>query len=332
MRIRVIDPGGKELGVGRDIETIKRQLKGRAEKSFAALPTPEFERDGVKDWDFGDLPEQVEFERNRIKLKGYPALAAQQDGSLALRLLDSPAVAERTFRKGLRRLIALQLQDRIRYLKRNLPHLQPMGLHFIRVGTQEELREDLLAAIIERAFLGDDPLPRTRREFDACLARGKARLMPTANEICATVSQALAAYHEIGKSLGDTRAGWLGAATDVREQLDHLVYKGFVTATPYEWLRHVPRYLKAIQSRLQKLKQAPDRDRQRSGEIGWLWEKYKGQADKNDAKGVYDPELERFRWMLEELRVSLFAQELRTAFPVSVKRLEAQWERVGFKF
>ncbi len=329
MRLRVLDAEGKVLAEGRDFQAIQERLRGQAQASFATLPPPEFERDTVRDWDFGDLPEYVEFSRNQVTLKGYPALVAQADGSLALRLLDSPERAERALRAGLRRLIMLKLRDKIKYLRQNLPALQTMSLHFLKVGLQEELREDLITAIVDRAFLGEAPLPRTPATFIERLEQGKQRLLPVANEYGELVQQILRAYHEIRTTLaGEIPFSWFEAVRDIEEQLERLIHKGFITCTPWFWLQQLPRYLKAIQIRLQKLKQAPDRDRRWRGEIGWQWEQCKRQLDQNAERGSDDPELEQFRWMLEEYRVSLFAQELKTVVPVSVKRLEEQWQKV----
>lgn len=329
MNVRIITPDGKIMTEGRDLEAIKQRLKDPARESFAALPVPEYERDRVTDWDFGDLPEAVEFTRNDLTLKGYPALVFAEDGGLALRLLDTPERAEAALRVGLRRLGALRLRDEINYVKRNLPGLQAMSLYYLRIGSQEDLKSDLLAAIIDRALLGDAPLPRTRAEFTARLEQGRARLMTVANEIAALVGQILASYHEISKTLsGNLPLSWSEAVMNIRNQLQHLVYKGFIAATPYEWLQHLPRYLQAIELRLTKLNQAPDRDRQRRGDIERLWMYWQQRRERHAARDCYDPELERFRWLLEELRVSQFAQELKTAVPVSVKRLEEQWKSV----
>jgi ATP-dependent helicase HrpA len=329
MRLRVIDADGKVAAVGRDLNAIKDRLKDQAQGSFADLPPLTFERDNIRDWDFGPLPEEVEFTSNGIKLKGYPALVAQQDGTVALRLLDSPERAAIALRVGLQRLITLQLRDKIKYLKRNLPGLQTMGLHFVTLGTHDELRDDLINAIVARAFLGDDPLPRDQTAFATCFEQGQKRLLTVANELSETVGQILEAYHQVRKLLsGDIPLGWQEAVRDIHEQLDSLIYKGFIARTPYEQLAHLPRYLKGIEARLQKLKQAPDRDRQRRGEIAQLWENYKRRVAVNAEQDVYDPELETFRWLLEELRISLFAQELKTAMPVSVKRLETRWGKM----
>jgi ATP-dependent helicase HrpA len=329
MRLRVLDADGQVLAEGRDFQAIQERLQGQAQANFAALPTPEFERDDVQDWDFGELPDYVEFTRHNITLKGYPALVVEQDGKLALHLLDSSERAERSLRAGLRRLIVLKLRDKMKYLRQNLPDLQTLSLYFLKVGTQEELREDLLTAIVDRVFLDEAPLPRNPAAFNDCLERGKPQLLTVANASCELLKQILSTYHEIRKVLsGEIPFSWIEAVQEIEEQLDRLVYKGFITRTPYIWLQHLPRYLKAIQLRLQKLQQVPDRDRLRRGEIGWLWEKCKQQLARNAERGIDDPALEQFRWMLEEWRVSLFAQELKTALPVSVKRLEEQWKKV----
>ena len=329
MRFQVLDPAGKALAQGRDLEVIRARLREPARQSFAALPTGEFERDEVRDWDFGELPEQVEFARNGITLKGYPALVVEEGGKLALRLLDCPQRAQTALRLGLRRLLAVRLRDQVKYLKQNLSGLQTMSLQYVGVGTQEDLREDLLAAILDRAFLEVGPLPRNQAEFETRLERSKARLLPVANEVCDLTGQTLAAFHAVRKILnGDIPLGWMEAVADSREQVDRLIYPGFVSRTPTEWLRQLPRYLKAIEVRLQKLKQAPERDRQRRGEIAGLWEECKVLLQRHANRGESDPELEKFRWMLEELRVSLFAQELKTAVPVSVKKAEEQLKKV----
>jgi ATP-dependent helicase HrpA len=327
MRVRVVDADGNELAVGRDWAALQSQLRGEARHSFAALPTPEFERERLRDWDFGELPEAVSFVRNGIQLRGYPALVAEADGTLALRVLDSPARAEAATRAGLRRLIGWRLGSAFKQLARDLPQFQRMTLHYVGLGTQETLREDLLNAILDRAFLAEEPLPHDRAAFDGLLERGKGRLAAVRVEVCDTAAAILAAYHEARRALADEPV-WAEAMADIREQLAWLVYPGFLSRTPSAWLPHLPRYLRAISLRLQKLRQAPDKDRQRRGDILRLWEPCRRQLERNAGREQHDPELIRFRWLLEELRVSQFAQELKTLLPVSVKRLEEQWGRV----
>ncbi|MBL8259841.1 MAG: ATP-dependent RNA helicase HrpA [Candidatus Competibacteraceae bacterium] len=330
LRVRVVDAEGQELAVGRDWAAIQAQLRGEARAGFAALPTPEFERERVRDWDFGPLLEEVQFTRNGVQLRGYPALIAEPDGTLALRLLDSPARAEAATRIGLRRLVGWRLGPAFKQLARDLPFFQQMTLHSLGLGTQEALREDVLAAILDRAFLLDRPLPRDREAFEALLERGKIRLADAKRAVCAEAAEILAAYHEARRAVAAADAtAWAEALADVREQMGELVYPGFLSRTPPEWLAQLPRYLRAILLRLQKLRQAPDKDRQRRADIIRLAQRWRGQHERNARLEKRDPELIRFRWLLEELRVSQFAQELRTVEPVSVKRLEEQWRRVS---
>ena len=328
MRFQVMDADGKTLAVGRDWAAIQQQLRGEARTRFSALPTPEFERERLRDWDFGALPAEVSFIRNGIQLRGYPALIAEPDGTLALRVLDSLAQAEAATRTGLRRLIGWRLGLAFKTLARDLPQFQRMTLHYLGLGTQEQLREDVLNAILDRAFLADGPLPRDRVAFDQRLERGKTRLAAVKKEVCETADAILVAYHEVRRALIEESPVWAEALADIRAQLARLVYPGFLSQTPPEWLPHLPRYLRAISLRLQKLRQAPDRDRQRRGDILRLWEGCQRRLDEDARRERYNPELIRFRWLLEELRVSQFAQELKTVAPVSVKRLEEQWERM----
>ncbi|MCB1920917.1 MAG: ATP-dependent RNA helicase HrpA [Candidatus Competibacteraceae bacterium] len=329
MRFRVVDADDRELAVGRDWGVIQQHLRGEARAGFAALPTPELEREQVRDWDFGELPEEVSFVRNHIQLRGYPALIAEPDGTLALRILDSPARAKLATRAGLRRLIGWRLGPVFKSLARDLPQFQRMTLHYLGLGTQEQLREDVLNAILDRAFLTDEPLPRDRAAFEALLERGRNRLSAARADIGQVAAETLAAYHDTRRMLSSELSPvWGEALTDIRDQLAHLIYPGFLSQTPAEWLPHLPRYLRAMAVRLNKLRQAPDKDRQRCGDIIRLWEHCKRQLAQNAERERHDPELIRLRWLVEELRVSQFAQELKTIIPVSAKRLEEQWNRV----
>ncbi len=329
MRFSVVDTNGQELAAGRDWAMIQAQVRGEARNHFSALPTPEFERENLRDWDFGTLPEVVSFVRNGIQLRGYPALVAKSDGTLALRVMDSLARSETATRTGLWRLIGWRLGAAFKQLARDLPQFQRMTLHYIGLGTQEQLRGELLDAILDRAFLHGESLPRDRIAFDALLELGKTKLGAARIEMGKIAAEILAAYHEVRRTLSNESPSiWAEATTDIHEQLARLIYPGFLHQTPPDWLQQLPRYLRAISLRLQKIRQAPDKDRQHSSEIirlsQYCWRQWKLNAERE----LLDPELIRFRWLLEELRVSQFAQELKTITPVSIKRLEEQWARV----
>ncbi len=268
------------------------------------------------------------FERNGVSLTGYPALSISGQ-NLALRLWDNPGKAEQKHHLGVRRLLARKLRDRLKNLKRNLPDLLSMSLHYMSIGTQADLTGDLSDAIIDRACFTDSQLPRSRADFDACLKKGRAELAVSAAEVCALSKDILSHYQRLRFRLGgDIPKSWRDAVRDIEDQLSWLVYKGFIANTPHEWLMHYPRYLKAVDLRLDKLRYGVDKDRQRMGSITPLWVDCKTRLANNDEKGVIDAELIKFRWMVEELRVSQFAQELRTVEPVSVKRLEKQLQKL----
>jgi ATP-dependent RNA helicase HrpA len=326
MNVKVVAADGETVvAMGRDVARLQREQGEQAAATFAQLPSSDFERERVTEWDFGELPAQVEFERHGMQLVGYPALV-EENGGVALRLLDSPAKAETVMRGGLRRLYMLQARERIKYLERNLPGIQGMCLHYASVGDCAALKSDLINAITERAFLGERPLPRRVAQFQDNKEAGLARLMPVANELCAWVAETLALYHALLKRLKSAlRPAWLKSLSDIQEQLRHLIYPGFVSATPYAQLRHLPRYLKAVDMRLTKLERHAGRDGPLVAQVEPLWQAYVRRAEKQRKLGVADPALEEYRWLLEELRVSLFAQELKTAVPVSVKRLRQQW-------
>lgn len=201
MRFSVIDTDGHELAVGRDWAAIQAKVRGEARNHFAALPTPEFEREKLRDWDFDELPEEVSFIRNGIQLRGYPALVAETDGGLALRVLDSAVRAEATTRAGLRRLIRWRLGAAFKPLARDFPQWRGMTLHYLGLGTQEQLREELLDAILDRAFLHGQAAPRNRAAFDALLEYGKTRLAAARVEVGETAAVILAAYHEARRIL-----------------------------------------------------------------------------------------------------------------------------------
>jgi ATP-dependent helicase HrpA len=325
MNIRVVDEAGRELAGGRDLVGLREKLGQAARLTFARATELEFEREGLTQWDFGDLPEKITFTRSGQALTGYPALEDEGD-SVAIRLFDTPEAAERAMRGGVRRLLRLALREQMKHLEKSLPNFTQMAMQFRAVASPEELREDLLAAITDRAFIGDDPLPRTAKAFAAQKDRARTRLHAVADAASRLAAAIISEYHAAHGKLSGRLPG--PTAADIREQIAHLVYKGFLSATPWEQLQHLPRYLKAISRRLEKLPGNLERDSRWTAAIRALWQDYQKRLEKHRKEGIRDPELEKFRWMIEELRVSLFAQELKTPYPVSIKRLQKAWEGV----
>ncbi len=271
-------------------------------------------------WSFGELPELLEIQRGRQTLLGFPALV-DKGTHCDIEVFDDPNEAAEIHLNGLRRLFALQLKEQLKYLEKNVPGLQQMGMQFMALGSQEELREQIIQAGLARACL-QSPLPKNPGEFNIRRDEGKARLNLLVNEIARLVGQVLAEYHALPKKLQGIKTH-TAAHADMQAQLQALVHKRFVADTPHAQLSHFPRYLKAITVRLDKLRSDPARDARLMAD----WQQAAApwqRALKAGSRG--DPRMDDYRWMLEELRVSLYAQELRTPMPVSVKRLQKVWE------
>lgn len=272
-------------------------------------------------WNFGKLPELLEIRRRGQTLYGYPALV-DCGTHCDVEVFDSPEEAARIHRAGLRRLFALQLKEPIKFLEKNLPGLREMAMQYMSLGTQDELRDQLIDTALDRACL-QDPLPDDDASFHARRDEGRSRLNLLAQEIARLVGQILAEYAGLVKKLAQAKP-FAQAHADLQQQLAALVGKRFVIDTPYAQLAHFPRYLKGIALRIDKLKADPARDAKQSAELLPLAQQY--QRAVSQRGGVADARLAEFRWLLEELRISLFAQELRTPMPVSVKRLHKVWE------
>ncbi|WP_406867332.1 ATP-dependent RNA helicase HrpA [Paraburkholderia fungorum] len=272
-------------------------------------------------WNFGKLPELLEIRRGGQTLFGYPALV-DRGTHCDVEVFDSPDEAARIHRAGLRRLFALQLKEPIKYLEKNLPGLREMAMQFMPRGTQEELRDQLIDTALDRACL-QDPLPDDDVSFHTRRDEGRSRLTLLAQEIARLVGQILSEYATVTKKLVQARS-FTAAHSDMQNQLDGLIGKRFVVDTPYPQLAHFPRYLKGIALRIDKLKADSARDARQFAEFQPLLQNY--QRALAQRGGVLDTRLSEFRWLLEELRISLFAQELRTPMPVSVKRLYKVWE------
>jgi ATP-dependent helicase HrpA len=356
MKFRLVNEEGRQVAAGNDLVSLRRRFGGTGSQAFASIPTHGLERDGVTRWDFGDLPEHVDLDRGGICLRGYPALVDRGD-SVAVRVLDSEEGAALAMRAGLRRLFMLGLGGDLRYLRKNLPGLDRMRLQYAKApdpagagmedgkaATGEEARakkggqrtktadlaDELIAVILDLTFVEGMHQIRDQAAFEARLAKHKPRLMAVAGEVCDLAERILAGYQAIRKRLsGITQINWMPSVMDLREQLDSLVFRGFLERVPYEHLKDYPRYLKAAETRAEKLMHAAGKDQQRMREMAGLLRRWKERTEAAQAAGRCDPRLEEVRWMLEELRVSFFAQQVGTAYPVSLKRIEARWKELG---
>nr|WP_279343643.1 ATP-dependent RNA helicase HrpA [Variovorax terrae] len=359
MNFRVVDEHGRQLGHGRNLGALKAELGAQARGAFQALaglklpaqpatapkneknvPDVQVQRSSVAikniakpapgaeqrhtAWTFGELPELMEIRKGGQTLIGFPALIDGGD-SVAIEVFDEPEVAAAKHRAGLRRLFALQIRDALKYLEKNLPDLQKMAVAFMPLGTQEELRDQIIDVALDRAFLLE-PLPSNEFDFKRRVEEGRGRLTLIANEVARLAGTVLAEYALAARKIKDTK-NQPEATADAAQQLQRLMPKRFVASTPWAQLQHVPRYLKAITLRLDKLRADPARDAARLAELRPQEQRYWRLVA--ERKGAVDDRMQEFRWLLEELRVSFFAQELRTPQPVSVKRLDKAWAQIN---
>ena len=323
MNVRVVDEAKKELAMGRDLRSLQQRL-GEAAQLTLAQAGPGIEREGLTGWDCGDLPAEVSFRRVNQALKGYPALV-DEGASVALRLFDTEAKARAAHRGGVRRLLAFELKEQVRQLERGPSGFNAVALRMQSVVPADKLRADLVACILDRAFVGEDDPPRSPKAFEEQKKRAKARL-PAVTE---AASRHLAAIAEAWAATQSAiaGAGSLGRiAGEAKAHLARLVFPGFLAATPWEHLADVPRYVKGIALRLQKIRANPERDQRHGPVVAELQSRWEAKRDVERAAGRENPRVDEFRWLVEELRISLFAQELKTPFPVSAKRLEKFWD------
>ncbi|HFB6565754.1 TPA: DUF3418 domain-containing protein [Neisseria gonorrhoeae] len=318
--LRIIDDGGQELAMGRDLIQIQQQL-GKAATTTFRDNTQEFERDNVTAWDIGILPESIKFARGKQQLTGYLGLQKEKDGRIALRLFDTSAAAGHAHRLGVIELMKLQLKEQVKDLNKGIQGFTQAAMLLKHINA-DTLRDDLTQAVCDRAFIGEDKLPRNEKAFKEQIKRARSRLPAVKEALSRYLQETAAAYAELNGKLGKHPLTHL-----LRLRLQTLLAPGFATRTPWAQWPRLPIYLKAMTLRLEKYSSNPARDAAREADIQELEQMWQEKTDGLAKQGqpVSDG-LAAFKWMIEELRVSLFAQELKTPYPVSVKRLLKMWE------
>jgi ATP-dependent helicase HrpA len=329
MNFRVIDEHGRMLAQSRDLAELRSRLAVQAQERFAAaevkVPTAENggRPRGITNWSFGELPELLEVVVGGRSVVGFPALV-DEGGSVSVGVFDTSEKARMIHRAGLRRLFALELKEQVRHVERALPGLRELALQFMPFGTESELKAQLVSATLDRCCMAD-PLPSKAEEFHARKEQARPRITLVAQELTRLVSSIVNEHAGLQRKLAATKAFSQGV-DDIRTQCARLLTGDFIAATPFERLQHFPRYLKASSLRLEKLRADPARDARLLSEWQQLARPYERERSARENSGVVDPALQEFRWWLEELRVQLFAQELKTPVPVSVKRLQKIWD------
>lgn len=320
LNLRIIDDGGQELAGGRKLHELQQQL-GKAAATTFRDNTQEFERDNVTTWDIGILPESIKFARGKQQLTGYLGLQKEKDGRIALRLFDTTEAAEQAHRQGVIELMKLQLKEQVKDLNKGIQGFTQAAMLLKHINA-DTLRDDLTQAVCDRAFIGEDELPRNEKAFKEQIKRARSRLPAVKEALSRYLQETAAAYAELNGKLGKHPLTHL-----LRLRLQTLLAAGFATRTPWAQWPRLPIYLKAMTLRLEKYSSNPARDAAREADIQELEQMWQEKNDGLVKQGLpVSDDLTAFKWMIEELRVSLFAQELKTPYPVSVKRLLKEWE------
>lgn len=321
LNLRIIDDGGQELAGGRKLHELQQQLGQAAAVTFRDN-TQEFERDNVTAWDIGTLPESIKFARGKQQLTGYLGLQKEKDGRIALRLFDTTEAAEQAHRQGVIELMKLQLKEQVKDLNKGIQGFTQAAMLLKHINA-DTLRDDLTQAVCDRAFIGEDELPRNEKAFKEQIKRARSRLPAVKEALSRYLQETAAAYAELNGKLGKHPLTHL-----LRQRLQTLLAAGFANRTPWAQWPRLPIYLKAMTLRLEKYSSNPARDAAREADIQELEQMWQEKTDSLIKQGLpISDGLAGFKWMIEELRVSLFAQELKTPYPVSVKRLLKEWER-----
>lgn len=328
MNIEVLDGQGKFLGEGRDLAELTARF---AEASSAALAAPSTAKSQqpVQAKAFAKVEQTTQQNIAGLSMTVYPALV-EEGGTVKEGRFSTAAEAEYQHRRALQRLLLQQLAEPAKFLRGKLPGQTELGLLYRELGRVEALTEDILLASLDSCVLeGEASLPRDGAALAALAERKRGAWAEHAERLARLTLDVLKLWHGLQKRFkGKIDLTHAVALNDIKQQLGNLVFPGFVRDTPAIWLKELPRLLKAVELRLEKLPSQVQKDRVWSGELSNLWAQYQARLNKHGQEGKRDPQLEAYRWLLEEYRVSLFAQQLGTKVPVSDKRLSKQWSAV----
>lgn len=323
----VVDADSQVLAEGRDLNRLLDICKDQLSELVSSGGGDEFTRSGITRWDFEQLPEHVDFKQAGVEIRAYPALVSYGD-SVALELMDYPQQAAHKGRKGLVTLMRLHCAEQVRFLRKGFLKGNQVTLQMAGCGLQREpLIEDMIDAVFAQTMLNDRALPRTQAEFNERIAKGRGELVNIANEYEKLLANTLEFYAAVAIKIEQLKGeSWLYAYQDIKKQLAALIYPGFLLHTDFEWLKHYPRYFKAIDLRLQRLSGQYKKDLHSTHQLTVIAARIE-ESQRHDSDILFNnTELKKYRWMMEEFRVSLFAQSLGTSMAVSEKRLQQQWQ------
>jgi len=325
INIQVLDESGRRIDAARDLDTLRARYRDQVQKSLQSAGS-DLERSGIVAWDFGALAETAQLERGGISMRAYPALVDEGD-SVALRLIDNPAEALFLSRRGVARLAYIYLEKNGKYLRKEILKGKDIGLSVAGIGNRDKVVEDLILAAIAQLCELEGTLPRSEEEFETRVNKAKLELVAQAQTLERLLLDALAKMVSIKQALKKNRNAFALAFTvgDINQQLSELIYPGFLFSTPLQWLQQYSRYFKAIEIRLEKAPLQVQKDKVQLAELSPHLGRLQELLERDGDLAWNNEALVQYRWLLEEFRVSLFAQSVKTLMPISGKRLNKQW-------
>ncbi len=329
MNICVTDEKGDVVAQGRNLVRLRKRLSQNVRDLMDQVNQETIERDNISRWDFGSLDREITVNQAGVTMTAYPALV-EKEGTLALKMADTRSKAQRLSRSGVLRLFMLATPKQKKQLIRQISELPRISLYFARLGSMQELLDDLLRLIYRRTFLDEGTLPVNQDEFDQLLRSRKGQLISIANETIEQVYSVLTQRHSIAGQIPDKIPSvTLFVYDDINKQLGHLFDAGFIVNVPWQQLMSYPRYLKALELRLEKIQGQLQKEKTCIQQLQDYWQRYETLRRNYRDQALDETPLERLRWLFEEYRVSLYAQVLGTSEPVSSKRIEKLFSQLG---
>ena len=328
INLQVVDEEGEVVAEGRSVAELRSQLGAEYTSSIVEVDDETWKQDGLTDWSWDELPKEIMITRGGTHLAAFPAIVDQTD-SVGLRLTDSQNASEMTTRQGLVRLFQITYRKSLKSQVNYLPDLQQHTVTLSRIIPSSELKRQLSDLVTRVAFVDFNKIPRDKSAFESMQQNSIERISIASQDIAKWLPKFANAVHEVQLKLEDIPNRFGTAKGDIKSQIAELKSEGFLALTPWQWLKQYPRYFEAISYRISKLDSTPtDKERSMADDVNAYWQQYVEMHQTHASQAIVDPELQTFRWMIEELRVSLFAQKLGTSITVSPKRMEKQWAKV----
>ena len=328
VNLEVVDESGELVAQGRSVGELRQQLGAEHVSNIVEVEDETWNQSSLRDWTWDDLPREIMITRGGTQLGAFPTVVDDGD-SVSLRLTDSSNASDMVTRQGLVRLLQIKNRKSLKSQVNWLPELDRSMLTLGRMVSAGDIKKHLADLITRIAFVDRQKIPRSREQFDALQANAVERISMATQEVAKWLPKLAESVHAVELQMEGMPGRFGSAKGDIRLQVDGLKEEDFLARTPWPWLQHYPRYFQAIEYRISKLDStSADKEKELRDSVGDYWQQFVDMREFHRAQGIVDAEMEQYRWMIEEYRVSLFAQQLGTCIKVSPTRLDKQWAKI----